>query len=147
MVQFACWTFSFTLSTTPNNVINYVPLRWHPRGGSAVNNSEGFAQYVWPFDNTDWKSFKVAMWSQNANGTIRISRRINGVDVGQELVLTSPPPEPPFVPTIFTDITPSVGVNKGDVLTYRWQDSNRSAGDMWATVWSFMEFPDGLWGF
>ena len=87
------------------------------------------------------------MWSQNDLGNVQVSRRVNGVDVGQALNLTSPPPEPPFVPAIFTDITVSVPLNKGDILSYRWKDTNRGQGDIFATVWSYMEFPDGLWGF
>ena len=117
-------------------------MRWHNR-----QSIEGFSGWAWPFDNTDWKSFKVIMWTQNDLGNIQISRRVNGVDVGQTLSLTSPPPEPPFVPAIFTDVTVSVPVNKGDILNYRWKDTNRGQGDMFATVWSYMEFPDGLWGF
>ncbi len=144
MVQLACWTISFTLSTNPNNVNVFPTLRWHPNGSSSV---ETRIDFVWPFDNTDWKSFKVLIWTQNDLGNIQISRRVNGIDVGQTLSLTSPPPEPPFVPTIFTDVTPAVGINKGDLLNYRWKDTNRGQDDMFATVISFMEFPDGLWGF
>lgn len=144
MVQFACWTTSFTLSTNPNNLNVYPAHRWHPQGGTSI---EGRVSQVWPFDNTDWKSFKVIIWSQNFNGNIQIQRRLNNVDVGQVLSLTSPPPEPPFVPTVFTDVTPAIPVSKGDILNYRWKDTNAAGGDMFATVISFMEFPDGLWGF
>ena len=143
MVQFACWTDSWTLSTNPNN-INVFP---NPRWAVNLTSDEGEAGFVWPFDATDWKGFRVVMWTQNQNGTINVTRRLNGVDVGQLLSLTSPPSEPPFVPTIFTDVTVAIPVVKGDVMSYRWRDSNRSGVDMFATCWSFMEFPDGLWGF
>ncbi len=143
MVQFANWSLSFNIATNPNNQDVFLPYRWHNR----LSGFEGLSQFVWPFDNTDWKSYKVIMWSQNDLGNVQVSRRVNGVDVGQALNLTSPPPEPPFVPAIFTDITVSVPLNKGDILSYRWKDTNRGQGDIFATVWSYMEFPDGLWGF
>lgn len=142
MVQFANWSLSFNIATNPNNIEVFLPVRWHNRLGL-----EDFAEFVWPFDNTDWKSFKIIMWRQNDLGTVRMTRKVNGNEVGQQLVLVSPPSEPPFVPTIFTDITVSVPLNKGDLISYSWRDSNRGQDDIFATFWSYMEFPDGLWGF
>jgi len=143
LVQFAAWTLSFTIATNPNNINVFPSIRWQ----SGLTSDEGEAGYVWPFDATDWKGFKIIFWRQNDLGNVQMTRRLNGVDVGQVVTLNSPPPEPPAVPTIFTDVTVSVPINKGDVLSYRWKDTNRGQDDIFATFWSYFEFPDGLWGF
>lgn len=142
MVQFANWTQSIRLGTNPDNISGFPNVHWQVNATS----DEGEGAFVWPFDFTDWKGFKVIAWTQNERGTIHMTRRLNGVDVGTDFTFTSPPSEPPFVPTIFTDFL-TVPLLKSDVISYRIQDSNRGGADMWMTLWSFMEFPDGLWGF
>jgi len=143
MVQFANWTQSFTIATNPDNQDVFNNVHWSVN----QNSQEGVVEFNWPFNNTDWKGFKIIAWTQNQNGTVEMTRRVNGIDVGTLFSLTSPPSEPPSVPTIFTDLGGPVPIVKGSRIGYRWKDTNRAGSDIFATFWSFMEFPDGLWGF
>jgi len=142
MVQFANWSRSFTIATNPDNINVFPNVHWDVN----LQSDEGEAAFNWPFNNTSWKGFKIIAWTQNQLGTVEMTRRVNGIDVGTLFTLVSPPDEPPSVPTIFTDLV-NVPLVKGSRISYRWKDTNRGQDDIFATFWSYMEFPDGLWGF
>ena len=143
MARLLAWTRSFNIATNPNNVNGYPNARWSVN----LTSDLGEAGYAWPFNGTQWLGFKIIAWTQNAQGTVEMTRMVNGVDVGQLFTLISPPPEPPAVPTIFTDTGPAVNISRGDVINYRWRDSNRAGSDIFGTFFSYFSFGDGAWGF
>jgi len=137
MVQFQAWQERTLLTsqqpTTPKQ------FRWIGIGGGAADET----RFVWPFPDTDWKGARIIIYTKNGLGTATISRTVNGIPVGQTLSLG--PAEPPFVPTVFIDLT-IVGITTGDLLGY---EVTGTPTGQFADVnfTSYFEFADGLWGF
>lgn len=119
------------------------PLDLHFRWNDQFGGTAPQTRYVWPFIDTDWKGSRFIIYTQNGLGTATITRTLNGVDVGQKLILG--PGDPPSVPTVFLDLT-IVAITKGDLLGYR--KSGTATGAFAEVNWtSYFEFADGLWGF
>ena len=115
------------------------PIRWVRI--SSGNDVEKVST-LWPFESSNWKSFRVRLLRANDNGTTTIQREKNGTLVGSALTFTSAD----SVPITKSDDT-IVAVTVGDRLTIRSTDTDLSGSDPWINTWSFIDFADGLWGF
>ena len=135
MVQFACL---MTKAQRPTTNTGYTSLRWNPLGGSNIDDQAT----LWPFDNSDWKSFRVRALREDVSGVTTIQRQVNQVDVGSAIQFSSAD----TFPVTKADDT-IVAISLGDRLAYRFVDTTLSVPHSWLNIWSYIEFADGLWGF
>lgn len=119
------------------------PFHLHHRWIGQFGGTAPQTRYVWPFDDTDWKGGRIIIYTQNGLGTATITRTVNGLDVGQALILG--PGDPPSVPTVFIDLT-IVPIVKGDLLGYK-KSGTATGSKAEVNFTSYFEFADGLWGF
>jgi hypothetical protein len=143
MVQLATWTTPQTISITTGK---FISPRWVEQQAPAGNVN---IEWVWPFPvggggGSFWKGFRIIIYSQQGNGTAKMVRSVNGVDVGTQLILQLG--EPPSVPTVFTDLV-NVEINKFDRLSIFISQSFPLSTIPKVNFISYFEFPDGFWGF
>ncbi len=141
MVQFQQWNDPVRLDQA-SEFVDDIPtvFRWIGQTGGAKPET----QYVWPFIDTNWLGSRFIIYTQNNNSTSEFTRQLNGVDVGQKLVLGNG--DPPAVPTVFLDLS-IVAVTKGDLLGYRRSSTTGGSQKAIVNFTSYFEFADGLWGF
>ncbi len=137
MVQFQLWNDRVLLTDQGT------PFDQHFRWNGQFGGTPAQTRYVWPFPDTEWKGGRIIIYTQNGLSTATITRTLNGLDVGQKLVLGAG--DPPSVPTVFIDLG-IVAVTTGDLVGYR--KSGPSSGSLAEVNFtSYFEFADGLWGF
>ena len=124
--------------TRPTTANGYISLRWNPLAGSNIDDQAT----LWPFGNTDWKSFRVRSLRTDNDGTTTVRRQVNQVNVGSAIQFSSAD----TFPVARADDT-IIAINAGDRLAITYTDTDISAPQSWLNFWSYLEFADGLWGF